>query len=645
MKKIFAIALAAMLSLGLFAGCGDTESSGSGNNNNNNTKNTKPTISGVQASATVMAGEEFDALAGVTATDKEDGDLTSKITVSANGLTFTDGKTTPTEANDLMGYEIVYSVKDSGGLEAKEYCTLYVTQKANELENVYTADFTDITPGEADHHYWEAVIDGPEATATLKQGAYVFDVKNLNGAGDDKLMLRRTFNDLGAGEYEFIVWASSTADTYVHIIPEDASTDEWKPYGGEWNVKIGATVAAHSVRFTLGEGDSSSIEFRIHMGKITPNPDNPDDTTPNAFSLAIEKIALYKTTGENKEEDLFTNDFSAEGENRVYVRPDGGAEATATVADGVAKVSVAKYPDSKEVWELKADVALGGAKIEKGVTYRIYFEITAKNDQNAEAVIENGSNNDRAAFLGNLALQAGVKQSLDYTFSVGDGFKAIESDAMLRFQIGKPVDGVSDNELTIDNVRLCTITGNKKTDRVSLDKFVLFGNESSNKTNPKYPYDVFNGSDDNPANKGIGTAYLENGKLIYKIHQGSNEGGQNKIVIGYWDNPINLPANAFYVVSFKVKASAEIGMDVCLHDMDCGDSWDSGLLYRRAHFQNDPVPIGTTEQVVEFTTEVVYKASKCELILEFGSSELSKLTEDVTIEISELTIGVRRLAD
>ena len=93
MKKIFAIALAAMLSLGLFVGCGDTESSGSGNNNNNNTKNTKPTISGVQASATVMAGEEFDALAGVTATDKEDGDLTGKITVSANGLTFTDGKT------------------------------------------------------------------------------------------------------------------------------------------------------------------------------------------------------------------------------------------------------------------------------------------------------------------------------------------------------------------------------------------------------------------------------------------------------------------------------------------------------------------------------------------------------------------------
>lgn len=69
MKKILSVTLCAVLSLTMLAGCND----GSEQNENN----TDPTISGVKASATVMAGEEFDALAGVTAYDEEDGDLTA----------------------------------------------------------------------------------------------------------------------------------------------------------------------------------------------------------------------------------------------------------------------------------------------------------------------------------------------------------------------------------------------------------------------------------------------------------------------------------------------------------------------------------------------------------------------------------------
>ena len=65
-----------------------------------------PVITG-EADQTVEAGTEFDALAGLTAADAEDGDLTDMITVEAMpDLTFRNGKTTPETAGE---YELIYS--------------------------------------------------------------------------------------------------------------------------------------------------------------------------------------------------------------------------------------------------------------------------------------------------------------------------------------------------------------------------------------------------------------------------------------------------------------------------------------------------------------------------------------------------------
>ncbi len=62
------------------------------------------------------AGQAYDALAGVTASDPEDGDLTAMITVeSTPTLDFKGGKATPETAGS---YELVYSVTDKAGATA-----------------------------------------------------------------------------------------------------------------------------------------------------------------------------------------------------------------------------------------------------------------------------------------------------------------------------------------------------------------------------------------------------------------------------------------------------------------------------------------------------------------------------------------------
>ena len=61
----------------------------------NSGENTDPQITGVK-DMTVQAGSEINVLEGISATDAEDGDLTSMIVIeSTPTLTFKNGKATP----------------------------------------------------------------------------------------------------------------------------------------------------------------------------------------------------------------------------------------------------------------------------------------------------------------------------------------------------------------------------------------------------------------------------------------------------------------------------------------------------------------------------------------------------------------------
>lgn len=95
------ILLAFALTLGLVA-CGEEEV------DTPEVVNEAAVIEGLSA-VSIQAGEEFDPLAGVTATDEEDGDITSSITVSGNYDVSVPGT-----------YEVTYTVKDSAGESTSE---------------------------------------------------------------------------------------------------------------------------------------------------------------------------------------------------------------------------------------------------------------------------------------------------------------------------------------------------------------------------------------------------------------------------------------------------------------------------------------------------------------------------------------------
>ena len=100
MKKICAAILAMLLVLGVFTACSGAKDE------------VNPEILGVKDAAAVEQGKEYDALAGVTATDDKDGDLTAKIVITSTpALEFVNGKTTPTKQGT---YELVFRQGQGG---------------------------------------------------------------------------------------------------------------------------------------------------------------------------------------------------------------------------------------------------------------------------------------------------------------------------------------------------------------------------------------------------------------------------------------------------------------------------------------------------------------------------------------------------
>ncbi len=638
MKKILAISLAAALSLTVLAGCGETEN----NNNNNNADNSAPTIEGVKLEDTIMAGTEWNALEGVSATDKEDGDLTSKIEVSASGLEFKDGKTTPTVASETLGYEIIYTVKDSGGKTATEYCTLYVKQAAGEEKTLksYTqfnvADKTlESDKTDATLDWWTPHFAVAEGSVKLTQGAIVFDITDRKEAGDGDILFSRTMNDLGKGRYEFFVWAKSSVKTYVNMIPKDAAAEEWKTVGGDYNKELGTELTLLRCSFVLDESDNntSSVELRLHMGKDGGAPAD----MPNAYAITIYKTALYYITGSDSAQTLYTQDFDEAAADAVAVSAGDGAAAT-TSYDAEAKaqkVNITSYPTSGGVWSIKVDVALPNVTLEKGAQYSYSMKVTAEKAQGGELLVESKTLEAGArANFENLALSAGETKTIEKTFTAENSV----NDPVIRFQIGNAADGVTANTITIDEVRF------SKTDEKTENKFnSYYANarrvQKGEGFDADYPIDFYNGSDEFGSDKiqGLATVYTENGNLVYDVLQGSATDWHSKLVIGFKENPIPLESNSYYTVRIKIKASKALSCPViALHEIDT--DWDMGMVKKA---ENVAIGVDWTE-VVLTVDEALLADKNCELLFQFGSQALSDLGE-VKIEISEITILQRKL--
>ena len=570
-----------------------------------------PVITG-EADQTVEAGTEFDALAGLTAADAEDGDLTDMITVEAMpDLTFRNGKTTPETAGE---YELIYSVTDKDGNVAEAYATLTVTKKKSE-EVVYKAfDFS--TQEVTDNKGWEARIgEAASATASLKSGAYVIEIANP-GNGDGDVQLAKAGFALKAADYKIKIWAKSTKPTYAHFIARDENAEGWATFGAVWNARIEENIAPIELNFSAsGEG---STELLFNLGKITPNPDNAADTTPEDFTVTIDKIEIYEISGEEHQVPVYTADLTAGG-----VTVDAGDGANASVAfDGTAIVTIDNYPTEGGVWSIKANIGLGGLEIEQGQKYYYSFTLNAANGQSGEVLVESElrSWECRANFNG-LGAPAGEDVVVSAVFTA----EAYVTDPVIRLQIGNAPEGVTANTITIKDVVFGKVEGDKETIK-TIEAFMPFGRNTANAENADYPWETFNGTDEDNE-RGVGTIWTENGSLFYRIDNGGTVDWHNKLICGYTGNPLVLASDSYYIVEITAKADKDVSCGVFLNPMG---GWDPRFA--------EGMSLTQEFQTFRFaTTDTFIMDMNFELLFQFGSEATANLGE-VTIEFQNITI-------
>lgn len=580
-------------------------------------ENTEPEITGVQDQS-IEAGSEFDAMAGVTATDAEDGDVTGKVSItSLPELTFQNGKATPTEPGD---YELTYTVTDKGGLESKAYATLKVTRQAGEATEFMSFDFS--APSAVDAHGWQPQIaQGVNATGELKQGAYVFTITDP-GSSDADIALVKTGVALEAATYRVKVWAKASTNTYAHLLAQDEAAADGSFLGGAYNLAIGTAMAPLELEFTSPA--ACTADLRLNLGSITPNPDNPSDTTPSNVTVTIDKIELYKITGEQTKTPVYTADFASA--DAVAVTAGDGASATATAAGGTGTFQIDAYPSADGgVWSIKGDMALPGITLTAGEQYYYSFTVQATNAQTAECLVESSSQADKArANFNSISLEAGQQATITNVFSA----ESDVTDPVIRLQLGTAADGVTSNTLTVTALEFGTVSGDLDTEK-TID---YFGESIAADASPDLLWTVYNGTDEDN-DLGVGTIWTENGSLFYRIDQGGTVDWHNKLIFGHSDHPLTLPADSYFTVEITAKASQPVSCGFYLNPLG---GWDPRI--------SEAIDLTTEEQTFTFdTTDPLITDMDFEMLFQFGSADTAALGE-VTVEISDITILQRSVA-
>ncbi len=222
--------------------------------------NTAPVLTGV-TNKTIKLNEKFDPKAGVTASDKEDGDLTSKIII--------EGTVDTTKAGT---YTLVYKVKDSKGLETPKAGVTASDKEDGDLTS-------------------KIIIEG--TVDTTKAGTYtlVYKVKDSKGLETNATAIITVVKESTP--------SNDTYDANKVYLAGDTVIYNGKTYTAKW--------------WTKGETPDKSSAWEL---VVTPNADG---TVNYTSGKAYNSGTIVKYNGKNYKAAWWTNSLPGSDSSWILI--------------------------------------------------------------------------------------------------------------------------------------------------------------------------------------------------------------------------------------------------------------------------------------------------------------------------------------
>lgn len=569
--------LFSLLALSLVVtGCKNTPSGSVSKTNDTSvtTEGSAPTINGVLDEVSINLGESWNALAGVTATDDTDGDLTAFIEISSiPAIVNNDGVLTPEERGD---YFITYSVTNSLNLTTEAYTTLTVLA-AKPTERLFR-EFELSQTKSFDQNGWELVTTGAGvATIDDSQNALIVEIETHSSEPSDIKLVK-----------EGLAFEASTN----YILKFHTNVTEFnftlELYNGETLTKsvplnFDSAQGIHLATFTVEEAISDAKLTILLSGSA-------NETLPYVVLYLI-NLLMEDTSGEGNVL-LDENFLSAESWGKTTF---DGASATLTVADGALLLDMS-YASNNNPWTLNL-FRNTGQRILRNEMYKVIIDIETEKNQFYELCIED-SRLDwqvRAGFKDG-TLTAGTS-TIEFTFKAS---------------------------IAIDNVfiKLALGRGSAATNVIKLTRFTFLSMstvvDSADFTAiySKVPWILSHDGD------GDGSVTTTATSLIYNITAFGNVDWHNKIAF----EGITLPANASYKFTYSLKGSTPGKVQFIVNRRG---EWNP-LINVTQEFTNEAVTY--TFEI----PQKLFSETKVDIFFQFGG--FSENIAPMTIELSEVKI-------
>lgn len=441
-KTSLAVICSLALAGGLFS-CGDPSSSLT----SISADNTAPVIHGVADSASFIIGTTYNLMTGVSASDREDGDLTSAISISLaepEGFVLTDsGDITFSKEGQ---FNIHYLVTDSLGASGDSWTTADVSTPFTSVSRI---DFSDAT-------VLKDIATIGSATGILKEDqTYGIAIPaDTTGAG---VSLTGLNIDKGLKYRLSVAISASSAAFSGKLILRDSDANELA------SLDISETVEEPSD--LVLEYDATADAAAKENCTLALEVVNPTEETL-VFDIKSFGIASHEETDEK--DDIFAEESF--GDTNVY-NQDNTTEATSAIGEDGRSVSIDidNFNGSADTWRTQWFVNTG-LELEQGRIYSISLTLTATATQSdIEFLWGDGSSKDFTDQFSQkgIALVGGEPT----TISV-DAFSPLTpiADFGFKLQVGNGAGIESQtNTITLANLQILTSKGIDTSSAIDFD--------------------------------------------------------------------------------------------------------------------------------------------------------------------------------